>query len=63
METTKEEYCKQLKIELGLDPDADIHFNSLGVLIIELNGSSEVNPQVNRFKLDYNGPLDFIVHR
>ena len=63
MTTTREEYCKELRMDLGLDESVDVHFNSVGVLIIELNGSSEINPQLNQFKLEYNGPLDLIVHR
>ena len=64
MAATRDDYCKQLKIELGLDDDhVDVHFNSAGVLIIELNGSSKINPRLNQFKLDYSGPLDLIVHR
>ena len=63
MAATREDYCEELKSELGLDENVDVHFNSIGVLVIELNGSSETNPQLNQFKMEYNGPLDFIVHR
>jgi len=63
MAATRDEYCKELKTELGLDENVDVHFNSAGVLIIELDGSTEINPQLNQFKLNYSGPLDLIVHR